>query len=118
MVRAVFLISIIIFNSGVYAESGIDEKVKVLNDHSLSLLGVSIFAVTELINLKNTPSFFPLKLINGNGEIERIMELEKKGYVKSKIIKRLPNGKMLDEEFLWVVRTDEGAKFIRYFENY
>ncbi|MCU7866651.1 MAG: hypothetical protein KZQ92_22075 [Candidatus Thiodiazotropha sp. (ex Lucinoma borealis)] len=117
MLRIVLLSTLIIFNVSCYADSKIDEKVKELNKQSHVLLGVSIYAVAELIKLKNTPSFIPLNLIKGNGEIERYKELERKGYVTSKIMKGLPNGSMSEEEFLWVVRTDEGAEIVKYFKE-
>ena len=97
--------------------SDLNGKLEQLDKYSLEILGISIRAVSELIQLETHPMFTSLDYIQENGNYEYLKELEENGYIKMEHVKGMPNGERMDEDFVWLVQTELGQYFEQCFKG-
>jgi hypothetical protein len=90
----------------------IQQRVIQLNAQSIKLLGVSLNALRYLAGA-DANSYHHLGHLEQSGDIKFIRELESKGYVKTQIVKALPDGTQRNETFLRVVPVGDGAEVQR-----
>jgi hypothetical protein len=90
----------------------IQRKVVQLNAQSVKLLGISLNALTHLAGA-DANSYHHLGHLEQSGEIKFIRELEAKGYVKTQVVKALPDGTPTNETFLRVIPVGDGAEVQR-----
>ena len=110
------LIMAFIFSNACIA-SDLNEKLTQLDKYSLEILGISIRAVSELIQLETHPMFTSLDYIQENGTYQYLQELQEKGYIKMEHVKGMPNGERMDEDFVWLVQTELGQYFEQCFKG-
>jgi len=85
----VFLVSSIIAGSSLADELTIQEKINQLNQATIETIGVSLHALSYLIDASEY-SYMPLRYLQKSGDIEYVKELEKAGYVRMVIHDELP----------------------------
>jgi len=84
--RLRLIIVIALFSSCTFGNNLLREKVETLNSHSIELLGLSILEVTKLSNLSSSGNFAPLEALEGNGDMQILEGLEKKGYLSIEVM--------------------------------
>ena len=85
----VFLFSTIFAGSSLADELSIQEKINQLNQATIASIGVSLNALSYLIDASEY-SYMPLRYLQKSGDIEYVKELEKAGYVRMVIHDELP----------------------------
>lgn len=90
----------------------IQRRVVQLNAQSVKLLGVSLNALRYLAGA-DANSYHHLGHLEQSGDIKFIRELEHKGYVKTQIVRALPDGTQTNETFLRVIPVGDGAEVQR-----
>lgn len=106
------LIALILIISTVpsFADDGsnLKQKIKELNKASISSLGISLNALAYLVEASPS-SYLTYEYLSKN-EKNTISELEKAGYVRTEIIKGLPDGQEKSSKFLRIIPLDIGEK--------
>ena len=87
------------FSSAFAGDSTIEDKIDTLNSVSIESLGISLNALSYLVQV-SPEGYIPLSYLKKSGKIDHIDELEKAGYVKISKRKGLPNGGPSSEIFL------------------
>jgi hypothetical protein len=90
----------------------IQQKVVQLNAQSVKLLGISLNALRYLA-AADANSYHHLGHLEQTGEIKFVRELETKGYVKTQVMKALPDGTQRNETFLRVIPVGNGIEVQR-----
>ena len=87
----------------------LEEKIQQLNQQTIKSLGISLNALTYLVEADST-SYMPLWHVKELGKFQFIKELENAGYVKIIIQRGLPDGSQPIEEFLNIVPLKTGIE--------
>jgi uncharacterized protein with GYD domain len=90
----------------------IRQRVAELNKQSITFFGVSLNALRYLVDA-DAGNYLHLGHLEQSGNIKFIRELESKGYVRTQVVKALPDGTQRSETFLQVVPVGEGAEIQR-----
>lgn len=110
MKRFIFcLFTLLTFNSAFASEPTIEAKIDELNSASIDSFGVSLHALSYLVQI-SPDSYIPLSYLEKSGKIDLINELEKAGYVKISRRDGLPNGRQTSETFLSIRPIKTGKK--------
>jgi hypothetical protein len=91
--------TILALSSAYAGDSDIEAKIDKLNSASIESLGVSLNALSYLVEA-SPYSYMPLSYLEESGKIHYINELEKAGYVKISKRVGLPDGQEQSETFL------------------
>lgn len=99
--------------SGSYAgDPVIEEKINILNAASIKSLGISLNALSYLVN-SSPYGYMPLSLLEESGRIEFINELEQAGYVVVTTRIGLPDGQEPLETFINIRPLKTGKEIQR-----
>lgn len=108
----VIFLSTLLAVSALADEVSIESKIRDLNQASIKSLGVSLNALTYLVNASPN-SYMPLWHLEKSGDMQFIRELEKSGYVSVTITKGLPDGQMPNEEQVNITPLNSGREVQR-----
>lgn len=108
----VIFLSTLLAVSALADEVSIESKIRDLNQASIKSLGVSLNALTYLVNASPN-SYMPLWHLEKSGDMQFIRELEKSGYVSVTITKGLPDGQIPNEEQVNITPLNSGREVQR-----
>ena len=103
------IFTILAFSPAFAGDSTIEDKIDKLNSASIESLGISLNALSYLVQI-SPESYIPLSHLKKSGKIHHIDELEKAGYVKISKRVGLPDGRERSETFLNVRPVKTGKK--------
>ena len=90
----------------------VEAKINTLNEASIKSLGVSLNALTYLVQASGN-SYIPLWHLEKSGDIAFINELENAKYIKVNKRQGLPDGHEPEETFINIVPLYKGNEVIR-----
>jgi len=107
-----FVIMSLIVTPAYSAEPTIEAKINTLNTATVNSLGISLTALSYLMQA-SANSYMPLWHLKESGGMKNIRELEQAGYVKVTIVKGLPDGQMQNEEQVNITPLHTGVEVQR-----